>query len=851
MKLTLQDLKRTEMYKSLPTSEFNKLGEGEFIVFFYFFDDATSSIIDIKGVKVVPTIHLSLYKNMPTHTSGEAYSFGYFQTPFDTQSSLFYHFLRYYYAKEEGQNRNVLLSFFQEARKKDLESIEYKKQKTLYSNSFKIYSRDNFVNAVDRFLVSTDEIKQPVLSVADSIDSYYKKTQNKSFYGDCVEKVIMAIRNPNGGLIPEEINKLRYLYIGENSLSMNDDKGLGEAKEMFRNGFKVEEIFAKTNWFFNKFDSKWRKPLSDVECTVPTLEKDSMFMKSDSKFYTNRDEVYYCLTKSSLDAVAIEEFVDKGWDIYLSDVLKHSTLYKHYPKLYRMPIFYAVNSKQFGTDNNDYSFYYSPKGYLMIVGNPEILDLRTILLHEVQHAIQQIEGFATGGNTYVAKMIQAIGGENVKAYFFIMDNIERLYSLEATENGKYNYDKYERLFSYLLSSLRTLMVKNAEDYYKMPKASFGSILNAYLNSDTESKTKIKEFFGTDGAEIMDGIKKVEGFINASTQTSARLIGQGFSKSDVKKIFFQTYEALAGEIESRDVQHSSRMEEGLEGYFMPLSSESIEEKKITAMFDAIVGAEKIPSKIKGAVETTTDGKYVIHLFENLSAQPVIHEMGHIVGDLIGRDYVAMKITETFAEQSVESLGGIDEVFCEIFSSYISRQNLSGKFTNDLSKGRDKIGKFEWNSVAHKIFDDKLDEIFLPVEDEAKNNEFMSRIQYLVKLNELIENGELLVEETVIVPEEVIAVEEQIVEETPIEEKPIEPTKTEEKIEEVPVDETPKEDILTYHAFYKGKQIELEAKSMMDARNKAVPLLKANPKKAWEVTVVLVGKNGKELTQSTAF
>ena len=103
------------MYKSLPTSEFNKLGEGEFIVFFYFFDDATSSIIDIKGVKVVPTIHLSLYKNMPTHTSGEAYSFGYFQIPFDTQSSLFYHFLRYYYAKEEGQNRSLLLSFFQES----------------------------------------------------------------------------------------------------------------------------------------------------------------------------------------------------------------------------------------------------------------------------------------------------------------------------------------------------------------------------------------------------------------------------------------------------------------------------------------------------------------------------------------------------------------------------------------------------------------------------------------------------------------------------------------------------------------------------------------------------------------
>lgn len=840
------------MYKSLPTSEFNKLGEGEFIVFFYFFDDTTSSIIDIKGVKVVPTIHLSLYKNMPTHKSGEAYSFGYFQTPFDTQSSLFYHFLRYYFAKDEGQNRSLLLSFFQEARKKDLESIEYKKEKTLYSNSFKIYSRDNFINAVDRFLVSSDEVKQPVLSVSDSIDSYYKKTQNKSFYGDCLEKVIMAIRNPNGGLIPEEINKLRYLYIGENSLSMNDDKGLGEAKEMFRNGFKVEEIFAKTNWFFNKFDSKWRKPLSDVECTVPTLEKDTMFMKSDSKFYTNRDEIYYCLTKSSLDTVAIEEFVDKGWDIYLSDVLKHPTLYKHYPKLYRMPIFYAVNSKQFGTDNNDYSFYFSPKGYLMIVGNPEILDLRTILLHEVQHAIQQIEGFATGGNTSVAKMIQAIGGENVKAYFFIMDNIERLYSLEATENGKFDYDRYERLFTHsFITFTKTIMVQTKEDYYRMPKMAMGSLINAYLNANEIGKKSIIEFVGT---EIGDGIKKINSFISASTQTSARLIGQGFSKEDVRKIFFQTYEALAGEIESRDVQHNSRMEAELDGYFMPLSSESIEEKKITAMFDAIVGAEKIPSKIMGAVETTTDGKYVIHLFENLSAQPIIHEIGHIVSDLIGKEYIATKISATFMESIIENFGGIDEVFCELFRAYISRQNLSNKFTNDLSKGIKTISELEKDSVSYKIFDDKLDEIFLPVEDEAKNNEFMSRIQYLVKLNELIENGELIVEEAIVVPEEVVSVVEpivEVVEESKVEEKPIEEISMEEKIEEVPVEETPKEDVFTYHAFYKGKQIELEGKSLLDARNKAVGLLKANPKKAWEVNIVLVGKNGKEITHSTSF
>ena len=207
-----------------------------------------------------------------------------------------------------------------------------------------------------------------------------------------------------------------------------------------------------------------------------------------------------------------------------------------------------------------------------------------------------------------------------------------------------------------------------------------------------------------------------------------------------------------------------------------------------------------------------------------------------------------------ESIIENFGGIDEVFCELFRAYISRQNLSNKFTNDLSKGIKTISELEKDSVSYKIFDDKLDEIFLPVEDEAKNNEFMSRIQYLVKLNELIENGELIVEEAIVVPEEVVSVVEpivEVVEESKVEEKPIEETSMEEKIEEVPVEETPKEDVFTYHAFYKGKQIELEGKSLLDARNKAVGLLKANPKKAWEVNIVLVGKNGKEITHSTSF
>ena len=66
------------------------------------------------------------------------------------------------------------------------------------------------------------------------------------------------------------------------------------------------------------------------------------------------------------------------------------------------------------------------------------------------------------------------------------------------------------------------------------------------------------------------------------------------------------------------------------------------------------------------------------------------------------------------------------------------------------------------------------------------------------------------------------------------------------------ETPKpKPILTYHCIYKGKTIEIVANSAYDAQLKAVPLLKANPKKSWEISVHLVAIDGVEQLQSTVF
>lgn len=52
---------------------------------------------------------------------------------------------------------------------------------------------------------------------------------------------------------------------------------------------------------------------------------------------------------------------------------------------------------------------------------------------------------------------------------------------------------------------------------------------------------------------------------------------------------------------------------------------------------------------------------------------------------------------------------------------------------------------------------------------------------------------------------------------------------------------------YKCFYKNKTIEVEAETTFNAQKLAQSFFKA--KKAWEVSVILVEKDGKEIIQST--
>lgn len=54
---------------------------------------------------------------------------------------------------------------------------------------------------------------------------------------------------------------------------------------------------------------------------------------------------------------------------------------------------------------------------------------------------------------------------------------------------------------------------------------------------------------------------------------------------------------------------------------------------------------------------------------------------------------------------------------------------------------------------------------------------------------------------------------------------------------------------YVCFYKGKRLEIHARTSYEAQEKAAKLFKA--KKSWSVTVVLAGKHNKQVVHTPDF
>ena len=169
-------------------------------------------------------------------------------------------------------------------------------------------------------------------------------------------------------------------FVGENSLT-RDSLRLVEAKKMSENFSNMSDIWKKTGWF-QGFDYKWRYEIPD-----------------------NIDKINFSLFN----------FVEVA---RLGQIYNNDKLYNAYPFLYDTPVMIkSLENKTFGlvAKFKDCDSFYSKEITHGIILNKNILnmqntyeDLKSTLLHEIQHIIQERENFAIGGDEKLAQKIKDI-----------------------------------------------------------------------------------------------------------------------------------------------------------------------------------------------------------------------------------------------------------------------------------------------------------------------------------------------------------------------------------------------------------------------------------------------------------
>lgn len=131
-------------------------------------------------------------------------------------------------------------------------------------------------------------------------------------------------------------------------------------------GHSPQQIEKVTGWFRNPVDDKWRYEISD-----------------------------HASRHTGAQAAP-------GETLPLSQMLKHDDLYAAYPALADFPV------RNKGEIGNAYFRSSASTGKPVEIGlNHADPNARSLLLHEIQHYIQNAEGFAPGANTNMAEITQA------------------------------------------------------------------------------------------------------------------------------------------------------------------------------------------------------------------------------------------------------------------------------------------------------------------------------------------------------------------------------------------------------------------------------------------------------------
>ncbi|WP_294384637.1 LPD23 domain-containing protein [uncultured Ruminococcus sp.] len=195
----------------------------------------------------------------------------------------------------------------------------------------------------------------------------------------------------------ESSNDIKYSMGGLNAETA-DKSALEKAMKLEKDGTDSEKIRKETGWF-KGYDGKWRFEIDNSELEFKTdIEKNRAAAIELAKMKAKSAEIEWKIVNDTATEAEENEYYSldekmvqlRKWQ-KLSDVINHPKLFKAYPQLKDVNVYYEISSLNRGL--------YSSKGNVIRL-NPmcPIGEQKEIIIHEIQHAIQRIEDFANGSS---------------------------------------------------------------------------------------------------------------------------------------------------------------------------------------------------------------------------------------------------------------------------------------------------------------------------------------------------------------------------------------------------------------------------------------------------------------------
>ena len=258
--------------------------------------------------------------------------------------------------------------------------------------------------------IDTGKIAEFVGDTAKTMyEPFDKMPRGKATYGD-VANVVGTVATP-AWTTPAESGALHIF--GGFGAKNPPSKTFKAAEEADLLGATAEETAAATGWHKNPHDKQWRFEIDDSQ-SVLAWDKIKPEINAQMK---SKGNVYITTT--------------------VGDMIQHGKLYEQYPDLQSKKV--TIRPIEDGSNG----IFYPSTGEIVIAADLPQNQMKSTLLHELQHAVQYTEGFASGSNSKRYAMEPAV--------------IELKKKLEAAKQAMYDA---------ISSGASPIKVKQLEENYK-------------------------------------------------------------------------------------------------------------------------------------------------------------------------------------------------------------------------------------------------------------------------------------------------------------------------------------------------------------------------------------------------